>query len=169
MDRNLAGETSSRFSPTLTESASVELLNLQGRIDHLYDDVQKQKNHITEFENNVKYELDGVHQTLYSNIQDINNSISYTQGRIQALDKIIFNILTLLPVRMLNWFNCFAELEINESRDNVYSVSINVDPLNKYHDSNKKAVRSHNKAAYEKLSRIKKTEENPSFVIIFTF
>lgn len=173
MDRNLAGETSFRFSPTLTETASTELLNLQERFNQITTDLQNQNDHIAKLEGKVASEMDALHQKIYDNVKVINENVVSVQNDIQVISEIIFRVLTFFPVRVLNWFKCFAELTVCESTSNhkgtdVHPVLIVIHPLNMSPNIDKKTIRSLNKASYESLAKINKTEKNPTFKIILS-
>lgn len=173
MDRNLAGETSFRFSPTLTESASTELLKIQGSIDQLTVDIHQQNDHISKFEGAVSSEMNAIHQKIYTSNVDIANEIHAIRQDIQAIGEIIFHMLMLLPVRIVNWFKCFAEVTVCESTVEyegrvAHAVLIVLRPLDVSPNVDKKTIRKLNKLSYESLARIKKAEKKPTFKIILS-
>ena len=173
MDRNLAGETSFRVSPTLTETASTELLKIQGSIDQLTVDVHQQSDHISKFERNVASEVDALHQKIYSSNVDITKEIHAIRQNIQAIGRVIFRLLMLLPVRIFNWFKCFAEVTVCESTveyegKDAHAVLIVLRPLNVSPNVDKKTIRALNKLSYKSLARIEKAEEKPTFKIILS-
>ena len=173
MDRNLAGETSFRFSPTLTETASTELLKIQGSIDQLTVDVHQQSDHISKFERNVASEVDALHQKIYSSNVDITKEIHAIRQNIQAIGRVIFRLLMLLPVRIFNWFKCFAEVTVCESTveyegKDAHAVLIILRPLNASPNVDKKTIRALNKLSYKSLARIEKAEKKPNFKIILS-
>lgn len=173
MDRNLAGETSFRFSPTLTETASTELLKIQGSIDQLTVDVRQQNDHISKFESNVASEVDALHQKIYSSNVDITKEIHAIRQNIQAIGRVIFRLLMLLPVRIFNWFKCFAEVTVCESTveyegKDAHAVLIVLRPLNVSPNVDKKTIRALNKLSYKSLTKIEKAEKKPNFKIILS-
>ena len=173
MDRNLAGETSFRVSPTLTETASTELLKIQGSIDQLTVDVHQQSDHISKFERNVASEVDALHQKIYSSNVDITKEIHAIRQNIQAIGRVIFRLLMLLPVRIFNWFKCFAEVTVCESTveyegKDAHAVLIVLRPLNVSPNVDKKTIRALNKLSYKSLAKIEKAEKKPNFKIILS-
>ena len=173
MDRNLAGETSFRVSPTLTETASTELLKIQGSIDQLTVDVHQQNDHISKFESNVASEVDALHQKIYLNNVDITKEIHAIRQNIQAIGRVIFRLLMLLPVRIFNWFKCFAEVTVCESTveyegKDAHAVLIVLRPLNVSPNVDKKTIRALNKLSYKSLAKIEKAEKKPNFKIILS-
>lgn len=173
MDRNLAGETSFRFSPTLTETASTELLNIQKSIDQLNMDLHQQNDHIAKLEGRTASEVDALHQKIYANNQAIAKVILSMRQDIQVIGEIIFQLLTLFPIRILNWFKCFAELTICETTSkqegkDIHPVLIVLHPLNMSPNIDKKTIRALNKLSYKSLARIKKAEKKPTFKIILS-
>lgn len=173
MDRNLAGETSFRFSPTLTETASTELLKIQRSIDVLKTEMHQQNAQANRFEEKVDKldaEVGAMYQTTLVNIKDIAKDINSIQYDIQVIYKMIFRVLTLFPIRILNWFKCFAELLVCESTvkykgKDVHAVMITIHPLDRNPNNDKKIIRSMNKESYRSLARIKKAEKKPLFKI----
>ena len=173
MDRNLAGETSFRFSPTLTETASAELLKIQGSIDQLTVDVRQQNDHISKFEGAVSSEMDVIHQKIYSSNVDITNEIHAIRQNIQAIGRVLFRLLMLLPVRIFNWFKCFAEVTVCESTveyegKDAHAILIILRPLNVSPNVDKKTIRALNKLSYKSLAKIEKAEKKPNFKIILS-
>ena len=173
MDRNLAGETSFRFSPTLTESASTELLKIQGSIDQLTVDVRQQNDHISKFESNATSEIDAIHQKIYANNKEVAKDVLSLKHDIQAIGRVLFRMLMLLPVRIFNWFKCFAEITVCESTIEyegtaVHAVLIILRPLNMSPNIDKKTIRALNKLSYKSLARIEKAEKKPNFKIILS-
>lgn len=173
MDRNLAGETSFRFSPTLTETASTELLKIQGSIDQLTVDVRQQNDHISKFESNVASEVDALHQKIYLNNKEVAKGILSIKQDIQAIGWVLFRMLMLLPVRIVNWFTCFAEVTVCESTVEydgavAHAVLIVLRPLNASPNVDKKTIRALNKLSYKSLARIEKAEKKPNFKIILS-
>lgn len=173
MDRNLAGETSFRFSPTLTETASTELLKIQQTIDQLNTDLHQQKEQTADFESKIYSELGEIHQKIHSDKMNINRDVISIRQDIQVIGEIIFGMLTLFPIRILNWFKCFAELTICETTSkqegkDIHPVLIVLHPLNMSPNIDKKAIRALNKLSYKSLARIKKAEKKPTFKIIFS-
>lgn len=173
MDRNLAGETSFRFSPTLTETASTELLKIQGSIDQLTVDVRQQNDHISKFESNVASEVDALHQKIYLNNKEVAKDILSIKQDIQAIGRVLFRMLMLLPVRIVNWFTCFAEVTVCESTVEydgavAHAVLIVLRPLNASPNVDKKTIRNLNKLSYKSLARIEKAEKKPNFKIILS-
>lgn len=173
MDRNLAGETSFRFSPTLSETASTELLKIQGSIDQLTVDVRQQNEHISKFEGAVSSEMDAVHQKIYLNNKEVAKDVLSLKHDIQAIGRVLFRMLMLLPVRIFNWFKCFAEVTVCESTVEyegavAHAVLIVLRPLNASPNVDKKTIRALNKLSYKSLARIKKAEKKPNFKIILS-
>lgn len=173
MDRNLAGETSFRFSPTLSETASTELLKIQGSIDQLTVDVHQQNDHISKFERNVASEMDTLHQKIYRDKTIASREISSIKQDIQAIGWVLFRMLMLLPVRIVNWFKCFAEVTVCESTVEyegavAHAVLIVLRPLNASPNVDKKTIRALNKLSYKSLAKIEKAEKKPNFKIILS-
>lgn len=173
MDRNLAGETSFRFSPTLTETASTELLKIQGSIDQLTVDVRQQSDHISKFEGAVSSEMDAIHQKIYLNNKEVAEDVLSLKHDIQAIGRALFRMLMLLPVRIFNWFKCFAEITVCESTveyegKDAHAVLIILRPLNVSPNVDKKTIRKLNKLSYESLAKIEKAEKKPNFKIILS-
>ena len=173
MDRNLAGETSFRFSPTLSETASTELLKIQGSIDQLTVDVRQQSDHISKFERNVASEVDALHQKIYLNNKEVAKDILSIKQDIQAIGWVLFRMLMLLPVRIFNWFKCFAEVTVCESTVEyegavAHAVLIVLRPLNASPNVDKKTIRALNKLSYKSLAKIEKAEKKPNFKIILS-
>lgn len=175
MDRNLAGETSFRFSPTLTETASTELLKIQGSIDQLTVDVRQQNEHISKFEGAVSSEMDAIHQKIYLNNKEVAKDILSIKQDIQVIGWVLFRMLMLLPVRIVNWFKCFAEVTVCESTVEyegavAHAVLIVLRPLNASPNPNvdKKTIRALNKLSYKSLAKIEKAEKKPNFKIILS-
>ena len=173
MDRNLAGETSFRVSPTLSETASTELLKIQGSIDRLNTELHQQNDHISKFESNVASEVDALHQKIYSSNVDITKEIHAIRQNIQAIGRVIFRLLMLLPVRIFNWFKCFAEVTVCESTveyegKDAHAILIVLRPLNVSPNVDKKTIRALNKLSYKSLARIEKAEKKPNFKIILS-
>lgn len=173
MDRNLAGETSFRFSPTLSETAYTELLKIQGSIDQLTVDVRQQSDHISKFERNVASEVDALHQKIYLNNKEVAKDIFSLKQDIQAIGWVLFRMLMLLPVRIVNWFKCFAEVTVCESTVEyegtvAHAVLIVLRPLNASPNVDKKTIRALNKLSYKSLARIEKAEKKPNFKIILS-
>lgn len=173
MDRNLAGETSFRFSPILSETASTELLKIQGSIDQLTVDVRQQNEHISKFEGAVSSEMDAVHQKIYLNNKEVAKDVLSLKHDIQAIGRVLFRMLMLLPVRIFNWFKCFAEVTVCESTVEyegavAHAVLIVLRPLNASPNVDKKTIRALNKLSYKSLARIKKAEKKPNFKIILS-
>lgn len=173
MDRNLAGETSFRFSPTLSETASTELLKIQGSIDQLTVDVRQQSDHISKFERNVASEVDVLHQKIYLNNKEVAKDILSIKQDIRAIGCVLFRMLMLLPVRIFNWFKCFAEVTVCESTVEyegtvAHAVLIVLRPLNASPNVDKKTIRALNKLSYKSLARIEKAEKKPNFKIILS-
>ena len=173
MDRNLAGETSFRFSPTLTETASTELLKIQGSIDQLTVDVRQQSDHISKFEGAVSSEMDVIHQKIYLNNKEVAKDVLSLKHDTQAIGWVLFRMLMLLPVRIFNWFKCFAEITVCESTVEyegtvAHAVLIVLRPLNVSPNVDKKTIRELNKLSYKSLARIEKAEKKPNFKIILS-
>ena len=173
MDRNLAGETSFRFSPTLTETASTELLKIQGSIDQLTVDVRQQNDHISKFEGAVSSEMDVIHQKIYLNNKEVAKDVLSLKHDTQAIGWVLFRMLMLLPVRIVNWFKCFAEITVCESTVEyegtvAHAVLIVLRPLNVSPNVDKKTIRELNKLSYKSLARIEKAEKKPNFKIILS-
>lgn len=173
MDRNLAGETSFRFSPTLSETASTEFLKIQGSIDQLTVDVHQQNDHISKFESDVVSEVGALHQKIYLNNKEVAKDILSIKQDIQAIGWVLFRILMLLPVRIFNWFKCFAEITVCESTVEyegavAHAVLIVLRPLNASPNVDKKTIRALNKLSYKSLARIEKAEKKPNFKIILS-
>ena len=173
MDRNLAGETSFRFSPTLTETASTELLKIQQSIDALNTDVYQQENHIAKLEDKIATEVDALHQKIYLNNKEVAKDILSLKHDIQAIGRVLFRMLMLLPVRIFNWFKCFAEITVCESTVEyegtvAHAVLIVLRPLNMSPNIDKKTIRALNKLSYKSLARIEKAEKKPTFKIILS-
>ena len=173
MDRNLAGETSFRFSPTLTETASTELLKIQGSIDQLTVDVRQQNDHISKFEGAVSSEMDVIHQKIYLNNKEVAKDVLSLKHDTQAIGWVLFRMLMLLPVRIFNWFKCFAEVTVCESTVEyegtvAHAVLIVLRPLNVSPNVDKKTIRELNKLSYKSLARIEKAEKKPNFKIILS-
>lgn len=175
MDRNLAGETSFRFSPTLTETASTELLKIQGSIDQLTVDVRQQNEHISKFEGAVSSEIDVIHQKIYLNNKEVAKDVLSLKHDTQAIGWVLFRMLMLLPVRIVNWFKCFAEIIVCESTveyegKDAHAVLIVLRPLNASPNPNvdKKTIRALNKLSYKSLAKIEKAEKKPNFKIILS-
>lgn len=173
MDRNLAGETSFRFSPTLTETASTELLKIQGSIDQLTVDVRQQNDHISKFEGAVSSEMDVIHQKIYLNNKEVAKDVLSLKHDTQAIGWVLFRMLMLLPVRIFNWFKCFAEITVCESTVEyegtvAHAVLIVLRPLNVSPNVDKKTIRELNKLSYKSLARIEKAEKKPNFKIILS-
>lgn len=173
MDRNLAGETSFRFSPTLSETAYTELLKIQGSIDQLTVDVRQQSDHISKFERNVASEVDALHQKIYLNNKEVAKDIFSLKQDIQAIGWVLFRMLMLLPVRIVNWFKCFAEVTVCESTVEyegtvAHAVLIVLRPLNASPNVDKKTIRALNKLSYKSLAKIEKAEKKPNFKIILS-
>ena len=173
MDRNLAGETSFRFSPTLTETASTELLKIQGSIDQLTVDVRQQSDHISKFEGAVSSEMDVIHQKIYLNNKEVAKDVLSLKHDTQAIGWVLFRMLMLLPVRIVNWFKCFAEITVCESTVEyegtvAHAVLIVLRPLNVSPNVDKKTIRELNKLSYKSLARIEKAEKKPNFKIILS-
>lgn len=173
MDRNLAGETSFHFSPTLTETASTELLKIQGSIDQLTVDVRQQNDHISKFEGAVSSEMDVIHQKIYLNNKEVAKDVLSLKHDTQAIGWVLFRMLMLLPVRIFNWFKCFAEITVCESTiehegKDAHAVLIILRPLNVSPNVDKKTIRALNKLSYESLARIEKAEKKPNFKIILS-
>lgn len=173
MDRNLAGETSFRFSPTLSETASTELLKIQGSIDQLTVDVRQQNEHISKFEGAVSSEMDAVHQKIYLNNKEVAKDVLSLKHDIQAIGRVLFRMLMLLPVRIFNWFKCFAEVTVCESTVEyegavAHAVLIVLRPLNASPNVDKKTIRALNKLSYKSLAKIEKAEKKPNFKIILS-
>lgn len=173
MDRNLAGETSFRFSPTLTETASTELLKIQGSIDQLTVDVRQQSDHISKFECNATSEIDAIHQKIYANNKEVTKDVLSLKHDIQAIGRVLFRMLMLLPVRIFNWFKCFAEITVCESTVEyegtvVHAVLIILRPLNRGPNVDKKTIRALNKLSYKSLAKIEKAKKKPNFKIILS-
>ena len=173
MDRNLAGETSFRFSPTLSETASTELLKIQGSIDQLTVDVRQQNDHISKFEGAVSSEMDVIHQKIYLNNKEVAKDVLSLKHDTQAIGWVLFRMLMLLPVRIFNWFKCFAEVTVCESTVEyegtvAHAVLIVLRPLNLSPNVDKKTIRELNKLSYKSLARIEKAEKKPNFKIILS-
>ena len=173
MDRNLAGETSFRFSPTLSETASTELLKIQGSIDQLTVDVRQQNDHISKFEGAVSSEMDVIHQKIYLNNKEVAKDVLSLKHDTQAIGWVLFRMLMLLPVRIVNWFKCFAEITVCESTVEyegtvAHAVLIVLRPLNVSPNVDKKTIRELNKLSYKSLARIEKAEKKPNFKIILS-
>lgn len=173
MDRNLAGETSFRFSPTLSETASTELLKIQGSIDQLTVDVRQQNDHISKFEGAVSSEMDVIHQKIYLNNKEVAKDVLSLKHDTQAIGWVLFRMLMLLPVRIFNWFKCFAEITVCESTVEyegtvAHAVLIVLRPLNVSPNVDKKTIRELNKLSYKSLARIEKAEKKPNFKIILS-
>ena len=173
MDRNLAGETSFRFSPTLTETASTELLKIQGSIDQLTVDVRQQSDHISKFEGAVSSEMDVIHQKIYLNNKEVAKDVLSLKHDTQAIGLVLFRMLMLLPVRIFNWFKCFAEVTVCESTVEyegtvAHAVLIVLRPLNVSPNVDKKTIRELNKLSYKSLAKIEKAEKKPNFKIILS-
>ena len=173
MDRNLAGETSFRFSPTLSETASTELLKIQGSIDQLTVDVRQQNDHISKFECAVSSEMDVIHQKIYLNNKEVAKDVLSLKHDTQAIGWVLFRMLMLLPVRIFNWFKCFAEITVCESTVEyegtvAHAVLIVLRPLNVSPNVDKKTIRELNKLSYKSLARIEKAEKKPNFKIILS-
>ena len=173
MDRNLAGETSFRFSPTLSETASTELLKIQGSIDQLTVDVRQQNDHISKFEGAVSSEMDVIHQKIYLNNKEVAKDVLSLKHDTQAIGWVLFRMLMLLPVRIFNWFKCFAEVTVCESTVEyegtvAHAVLIVLRPLNVSPNVDKKTIRELNKLSYKSLARIEKAEKKPNFKIILS-
>lgn len=173
MDRNLAGETSLRFSSTLTETASTELLKIQGSIDQLTVDVHQQNDHISKFEGTVSSEMDVIHQKIYLNNKEVAKDVLSLKHDTQAIGRVLFRMLMLLPVRIFNWFKCFAEVTVCESTveyegKDAHAVLIVLRPLNVSPNVDKKTIRALNKLSYKSLAKIEKAEEKPTFKIILS-
>ena len=173
MDRNLAGETSFRFSPTLSETASTELLKIQGSIDQLTVDVRQQNDHISKFEGAVSSEMDVIHQKIYLNNKEVAKDVLSLKHDTQAIGWVLFRMLMLLPVRIVNWFKCFAEITVCESTVEyegtvAHAVLIVLRPLNVSPNVDKKTIRALNKLSYKSLARIEKAEKKPNFKIILS-
>lgn len=173
MDRNLAGETSFRFSPTLTETASTELLKIQGSIDQLTVDVRQQNDHISKFEGAVSSEMDVIHQKIYLNNKEVAKDVLSLKHDTQAIGWVLFRMLMLLPVRIFNWFKCFAEVTVCESTVEyegtvAHAVLIVLRPLNASPNVDKKTIRALNKLSYKSLAKIEKAEKKPNFKIILS-
>lgn len=173
MDRNLAGETSFRFSPTLTETASTELLKIQGSIDQLTVDVRQQNDHISKFEGAVSSEMDVIHQKIYLNNKEVAKDVLSLKHDTQAIGWVLFRMLMLLPVRIFNWFKCFAEVTVCESTVEyegtvAHAVLIVLCPLNVSPNVDKKTIRALNKLSYKSLARIEKAEKKPNFKIMLS-
>lgn len=173
MDRNLAGETSFRFSPTLTETASTELLKIQGSIDQLTVDVRQQNDHISKFEGAVSSEMDVIHQKIYLNNKEVAKDVLSLKHDTQAIGWVLFRMLMLLPVRIFNWFKCFAEVTVCESTIEyegtvAHAVLIVLRPLNASPNVDKKTIRALNKLSYKSLAKIEKAEKKPNFKIILS-
>ena len=173
MDRNLAGETSFRFSPTLSETASTELLKIQGSIDQLTVDVRQQSDHISKFEGAVSSEMDVIHQKIYLNNKEVAKDVLSLKHDTQAIGWVLFRMLMLLPVRIFNWFKCFAEITVCESTVEyegtvAHAVLIVLRPLNVSPNVDKKTIRELNKLSYKSLARIEKAEKKPNFKIILS-
>ena len=177
MDRNLAGETSFCFSPTLTETASTELLKIQGSIDQLktelYHELYQQNDHIVKLENMVTSEMDTLDQKINTNKVIASREIASLKQDIQVIGWVLFCMLMLLPVRIFNWFKCFAEVTVCESTVEyeetvAHAVLIVLRPLNASPNVDKKTIRALNKLSYKSLARIKKAEKKPNFKIILS-
>lgn len=173
MDRNLAGETSFRFSPTLSETAYTELLKIQGSIDQLTVDVRQQSDHISKFEGAVSSEMDAIHQKIYLNNKEVAKDVLSLKHDSQVIGWVLFRMLMLLPVRIFNWFKCFAEITVCESTVEyegavAHAVLIVLRPLNASPNVDKKTIRALNKLSYKSLARIEKAEKKPNFKIILS-
>lgn len=173
MDRNLAGETSFRFSPTLTETASTELLKIQQSIDALNTDVYQQENHIAKLEDTTTRAQEELDQKINTNKIIASREIASVKQDIQAIGWVIFRMLMLLPVRIVNWFKCFAEVTVCESTVEyegmvAHAVLIALRPLNASPNVNKKTIRELNKLSYKSLAKIEKAEKKPNFKIILS-
>lgn len=173
MDRNLAGETTFRFSPTLTESASTELLKIQQSIDALNTDVYQQENHIAKLEDTTTRVQEELDQKINTNKVIASMEIASLKQDIQAIGWVIFRMLMLLPVRIVNWFKCFAEVTVCESTVEyegrvAHAVLIVLRPLDVSPNIDKKTIRALNKLSYKSLVRIKKAEKKPTFKIILS-
>lgn len=173
MDRNLAGETSFRFSPTLTESASTELLKIQGTIDQLKTELHQQNDHFARLEDRINTEVDTLHRKIFTDKTIASREIASLKQDIQAIGLVIFRMLMLLPVRVVNWFKCFAEVTVCESTVEyegtvVHAVLIVLRPLNMSPNIDKKTIRALNKLSYKSLARIEKAEKKPTFKIILS-
>lgn len=173
MDRNLAGETSFRFSPTLTETASTELLKIQQSIDQLNTELHQQNNHIVKLENMATSEVDTLDRKINTNKVIASREIASLKQDIQAIGWVLFRMLMLLPVRIINWFKCFAEVTVCESTVEyegtvAHAVLIVLRPLNASPNVDKKTIRALNKLSYKSLARIEKAEKKPNFKIILS-
>lgn len=173
MDRNLAGETSFRFSPTLTETASTELLKIQQSIDALNTDVNQQENHIAKLEDTTTRAQEELDQKINTNKIIASREIASVKQDIQAIGWVIFRMLMLLPVRIVNWFKCFAEITVCESTveyegKDAHAVLIVLRPLNMSPNIDKKTIRALNKLSYKSLAKIEKAEKKPNFKIILS-
>ena len=173
MDRNLAGETSVRFSPTLTETASTELLKIQGSIDQLKTELHQQNDHFVRLEDRINTEVDTLNQKIYRDKTIASREISSIKQDSQAIGKVLFRMLMLLPVRIFNWFKCFAEITVCESTveyegKDAHAVLIILRPLNVSPNVDKKTIRALNKLSYKSLAKIEKAEKKPNFKIILS-
>ena len=175
MDRNLAGETSFRVSPTLTETASTELLKIQGSIDQLKTELHQQNDHFVRLEDRINTEVDTLNQKIYRDKTIASREISSVKQDIQVIGWVLFRMLMLLPVRIVNWFKCFAEVTVCESTVEyegavAHAVLIVLRPLNASPNPNvdKKTIRALNKLSYKSLAKIEKAEKKPNFKIILS-
>ena len=173
MDRNLAGETSFRFSPTLTETASTELLKIQGSIDQLKTELHQQNDHFVRLEDRINTEVDTLNQKIYRDKTIASREISSVKQDIQVIGWVLFRLLMLLPVRIFNWFKCFAEVTVCESTveyegKDTHAVLIVLRPLNVSPNVDKKTIRALNKLSYKSLVKIEKAEKKPNFKIILS-
>lgn len=174
MDRNLAGETTYRFSPTLTEAASFELNNLQERIDALYADAANRDYRIDEIErksiDNITEITDKFQTTLHEKTKNLRSEIRSLECSVDTLSDALFYALIYLPVRILNWFKCFATLNISQAvkSGERHRVTIILHPMNMSPNIDKKTIRKLNKISYGVLHKIKKSEKNPRFEVNLT-
>lgn len=173
MDRNLAGETSFRFSPTLTETASTELLKIQGSIDQLKTELHQQNDHFVRLEDRINTEVDTLNQKIYRDKTIASREISSVKRDIQVIGWVLFRMLMLLPIRIFNWFKCFAEVTVCESTVEyegavAHAVLIVLRPLNASPNVDKKTIRALNKLSYKSLAKIEKAEKKPNFKIILS-
>lgn len=174
MDRNLAGETSYRFSPTLTEAASFELNNLQERIDTLYIDATNRDHRIDDLERKnteaITEITDKFRNDLYENSKSTYSDIRSLKCSVDTLSDVLFRVLIRLPIRILNWFMCFASLNISQVAESGkrHLVTIILHPMNMSPNIDKKTIRELNKISYETLCKIKKSEKNPRFKVTLT-
>ena len=117
--------------------------------------------------------MDVIHQKIYLNNKEVAKDVLSLKHDTQAIGWVLFRMLMLLPVRIFNWFKCFAEITVCESTVEyegtvAHAVLIVLRPLNVSPNVDKKTIRELNKLSYKSLARIEKAEKKPNFKIILS-